>query len=82
MKLLRKSLAVLIILALALALVPGGTRKSRAADVVYSESGRTSVKRLTMDQLKEKYSKIPAYDSLYATESAVTGSGYTCMPPS
>ena len=42
----------------------------------YKESGRESVKKLSMEELKQLYKAIPEYEKLYKTEPVLTGSGY------
>ena len=44
--------------------------------VTYTDSGRTSIAKLTMDEIRAKLDAIPTYTTLYSTEPVISGSGY------
>lgn len=51
-------------------------QSAEAQQEQYKESGRESVKKLSMEELKQLYKAIPEYEKLYKTEPVLTGSGY------
>ena len=84
MKYLKKWLWALLALALILPFlsgnvsaeekIPNETGETKA--VTYKDSGRTSVGKLTMEELCARLDAIPAVASLYATEPIVSGTNY------
>ena len=84
MKHLKKWLWALLALALILPFLPGKvaveeeipveTEETKA--VTYKDSGRTSVGKLTMEELCARLDAIPTVASLYATEPIVSGTNY------
>ena len=81
---LKRGLAFLIVLLLLVFLAPGavsayettpvGTEDTKA--VSYADSGRTSVQKLSMDDLRKRLDQIPVVQTMYTTEPIVSGSNY------
>ena len=84
MRQVKKGLVLLILSVFLLALLSGAATANEAPQaaaedsqtVSYTDSGRTSVPKPTMEELKSRLNSIPGVGSFYASEPTVTGPDY------